>query len=89
MEVTGGANSIEKAIVEGSTFSRCKLVGTQETPPGSEFHAIAEVTQDSTIDGFLDFSPEDTVDIITAIAEGTTQHLETNAVYSEEKVRAV
>jgi hypothetical protein len=37
----------------------------------------------------LDFSPEDTVDIITAIAEGTTPHLETDAVYSEEKVRAV
>jgi DNA-binding LacI/PurR family transcriptional regulator len=82
--VTGGTNSIEKAIVKGSTFGGCKLVGTQET-----LHATAEVTQDSTIDGFLYFSPEDTVDIITVIAEGTTPHLETDAVYSEEKVRAV
>jgi hypothetical protein len=86
--VTGGANSIEKAVVEGGTFGRCKLVGTQEILPGNEFHAIAEVTQDPTVDGFLNFLPENTVDIITAIAEGTTPHLETDAVYSEKKVKA-
>jgi hypothetical protein len=76
IEVAGGANRIEKAIVEGSTFGGCKLVGTQETLPEDEFHAIAEVTQDSTTDGFLYFLLEDTVDIITAIAEGTTPRLE-------------
>jgi hypothetical protein len=40
--VTGGANSIEKAIVEGRTFGGFKLVGTQETLPEDEFHAIAK-----------------------------------------------
>jgi hypothetical protein len=57
--------------------------------PEDEFHAIAEVTQDSMVDGFLDFSPEDTVDIITAIAEGATPHLNTDAVYSKKKVKSV
>jgi hypothetical protein len=60
IEVTGGPNSIEKAIVEGGIFGRCKLVSTQEILPGNEFHAIAEVTQDPAVDGFLNFSPEDT-----------------------------
>jgi hypothetical protein len=87
IEVTGGTSSIEKA--EGSSFGRCKLVATQEALTESEFHEIAEVTQDSTVNGFLDFSPEDTDDIITAIAEGTAPRLNIDSVYSEKKVKSV
>jgi hypothetical protein len=57
--------------------------------PENKFQAIAEVAQDSMVHGFLDFSPEDTVDIITAIAEGATPCLNTDAVYSEGKVKSV
>jgi hypothetical protein len=53
------------------SFGKYKLVATNEILADGEFQAIAEVAQDATTEGFVDLSPEDTVDIVVANAKGT------------------
>jgi hypothetical protein len=85
--LTEGISSVERAVADGSSFGRYKLVATDEVLADGEFQAVAKVTQDSTTDGFVDLSPEDTLHIVTAMMEGMAAPSSGIAAYNEQKGR--
>jgi hypothetical protein len=88
LKVTGGPASVTKAAKSGNTYGGHKLTQIQEDLDGDEgFRAIAEVTQDPITDGFIDLSPEDTADMVTAMTEGTAPAPTHVKAYDKEKVR--
>lgn len=89
LKVTGGVNSIERAITDGSSSGRYNLVATNEVLVDGEFQAVAEITQDATTNGFVDLSPEDTVDIVIAMTEGVAPVASEVPAYDEKKVRSI